>query len=77
MLLWNFHGDSIRLQEKIIVLYQFRGRHILGDEEVMNFKSAFENLERGEQNQERFPHFSFPSLGGLEKRDLSINKGNV
>jgi len=43
----------------------------------MNFKSAFENFEGEEQKQERFPHFSFPSLGGLEKRDLSINKGNV
>lgn len=67
----------IRLWERIIVLYQFRGRCVLGDEGLMNFKSAFENLERGEQNQERFPHFSLPSLGGLEKRDLSINKGNV
>lgn len=43
----------------------------------MNFKSAFENRKGEEQNQERFPHFSFPSLGGMKKRDLSINKGNV
>lgn len=59
------------------MLYQFSGRCVLGHEGLMNFKSAFENLEREEQNQEMFPHFSFPSLGGLEKRDLSINKGNV